>query len=156
MKQAVGLIMMWCSLVVVASGNPAMPPPLLNEATSDSVTKSVSVNNEKTELLPVGGTVIAGITLSLTVLSSVWLMRRSPDKKWLAISIIVIGLSCAAASMLWADIAIPGQPYRGPARRPEPEPAPAPVIVQDQIIIELGDKSLEKNVLILGLPAEKK
>ncbi len=196
MKQALALVIVWCSLVTVTWGNAPPPPGYRERPAPPSVTQSVDVRNSdpgelpagikakliiapgnqaaiqklfpqaipdapkteapKSSALPAGGTIIAGVALSLTVLSSVWLMRRSPDKKWMSLSIIVIGLSCATASLLWADIAIPGQPYRGPARRPEPEPAPAPVVVQDQMIIELGDKSLEKNVLILGLPAEKK
>ncbi len=113
----------------------------------------------KSSALPAGGTVIAGICLSLTVLSSVWLMRRSPTQKWLPLSIILIGLSCATYSVLWANIAPP--PKLPPVTIEKgnelvPKPIHVKPLGEDQMIFEVGPDKLERNVLVLAVSPETK
>ena len=98
---------------------------------------------EPTSGFPHGGTIIAGLAISLAMVSLVYLLRRKPAHKWAVTGTAVVLLGLGITSYLWADIRVPGQPYNGPARRPE-----APVAVPQQgpmvtvEIVEKGDKIL--------------
>jgi hypothetical protein len=89
------------------------------------------VKAEKTgqvEQGPAGGTIVAGIALSLAAVSLVWLRRSKSSQKTL---MLVIGglLLLTGIGALYADLAPPG-------RRPRPRPAPPQIVIQ---IVEDGE-----------------
>lgn len=95
--------------------------------------------SQPTSGFPHGGTIIAGLAISLAMVSMVYLIRRKPAQKWAVTGTTVVLLGLGITSFLWADIKVPGQPYNGPARRPEV----APAIPQPQgpmVTIEIAEK----------------
>lgn len=129
-------------------GNP-MAKIVIPLATLQSLVESAKVNKSITLPLgvaepgaptsgfPHGGTIIAGLAISLAMVSLVYLLRRKPAHKWAVTGTVVVLLGLGVTSYLWADIAIPGQPYKGPARRPVPNPNAAPMVTIE--IAEKGD-----------------
>lgn len=96
--------------------------------------------SEPTSGFPHGGTIIAGLALSLAMVSLVFMSRRKPAPKWAFTGAAVVVLGLGVTSYLWADVVIPGQPYRGPARRPGANPPAAPMVTIE--IAEKGDAIL--------------
>lgn len=92
---------------------------------------------------------IAGIALSLAAVSAIFVRRGSKATK-VAVGVVMVSAALLVGGTLWADIRIPGQPYRGPARRPAEEPVkPEAVNVVTIEIVEEGD------VVTLQLPLAK-
>ncbi len=136
-----------------ANGNTAakivIPVNLLGTLSQAKANKSFTLPigavdpGQPTTGFPHGGTIIAGLAISLAMVSMVYLLRRKPAHKWAVTGSAVVLLGLGITSYLWADIKIPGKPYNGPARRPE-----APVIVPQAgpmvtvEIVEKGDKIL--------------
>lgn len=122
------------SLAESAKANPSVTLP-----------HGVADPNPPTTGFPHGGTIIAGLAISLAMVSMVYLLRRKPSHKWAVTGTAVVLLGLGVTSYLWADIRVPGQPYNGPARRPEPapvvEPQPAGPMVTIEVV-EKGDKIL--------------
>ncbi len=68
-------------------------------------------------------TIAAGVAMAGAIaLAGVWLLRSRQSKTAAALTLVIAGLTSAAS----ADIRVPGQPYRGPAKRPEKEPPRPP------------------------------
>lgn len=99
---------------------------------------------------PHGGTIIAGLALSLAMVSMVYLLRRKPAHRWAVTGTAVVLLGLGVTSYLWADIRIPGQPYNGPARRPN-EPAPIPQPAGPMVTIEISEKG---NAIQITVPPQ--
>lgn len=137
-----------------ANGNPAakivIPLETLKTlAQSAELNKSLTLPlgaadpSQPTSGFPHGGTIIAGLAISLAMMSMVYLLRRKPAQKWAVTGAAVVLLGLGITSYLWADLRVPGQPYKGPARRPEPPvaaPQQGPMVTLE--IVEKGDKIL--------------
>jgi len=122
------------SLVEAAKANKSITLPL-----------GVAEPSQPTSGFPHGGTIIAGLAISLAMVSMIYLLRRKPAHKWAVTGSIIAGsavvlLGLGVTGYLWADIRIPGQPYKGPARRPIPNPNAAPMVTIE--IAEKGDTIL--------------
>jgi hypothetical protein len=95
--------------------------------------------SEPTTGFPHGGTIIAGLAISLAMVSMVYLVRRKPAQKWAVTGMAVALIAIGVTSYLWADVRIPGQPYKGPARRPDNVVRPIPN-QQPMVTIEIAEK----------------
>jgi hypothetical protein len=111
----------------------------------------VSEPSEPTSGFPHGGTIIAGLAISLAMMSMVYLLRRKPAQRWAVTGTAVVLLGLGVTSYLWADIRVPGQPYKGPARRPETAPIVAPQPAGPMVTIEIAEKG--DKILITVPPA---
>jgi hypothetical protein len=87
---------------------------------------------------PIGGTVIAGIALSLAAVSLLWLRRGKSMNQKVLIVLVSGALALGGVGALFADIAPPGggKRSRPPAERPVPVPAKAMILVE---IVEDGE-----------------
>ena len=126
-----------------------IPVHLLGTLSQAKASKSLSLPvgvepGQPTSGFPHGGTIIAGLAISLALVSMVYLVRRKPAQKWVVTGATVMLLGIGITGYLWADLRVPGQPYKGPARRPaEPTaeaPAQGPMVTVE--IVEKGDKIL--------------
>lgn len=103
---------------------------------------------EKQSSKPYGGTLIAGLALSLAAVSIVVLLKRGATTRTLAAVMFAGGLAVVAAGTVLADIRVPGQPYNGPARRPELDL----LVPAERIIIEIVEEG--KVVTLSVTPAK--
>jgi hypothetical protein len=83
--------------------------------------------------------VIAGVALSLAAVSLIFVFRGRRSTRAAVVALLGVTLIAGGVGVLSADIRIPGEPYRGPAKRPDPEPRPEPhpqvqVIVMDDAV----------------------
>ena len=93
---------------------------------------------EQGALRPIGGTVIAGISLSLAAVSLLWLRRGKLAHRKLFLVLVSGALALGGISALFADIAPPGGGKRPPRRLPEDRPAPAKTMILLEIVAD-GD-----------------
>jgi hypothetical protein len=82
---------------------------------------------------PIGGTVIAGIALSLAAMSLLWLRRGKPGQRTLLVLFVTGALVLGSIGVLFADLAPPGG---GPKVRPRPAPAKTTILLE---ITDEGD-----------------
>lgn len=97
---------------------------------------------------PYGGTLVAGLALSLAAVSMVVLLKRGATTRTIAVVLFAGGLAVIAAGTVLADIRVPGQPYNGPARLIREQPVPA-----ERITIEIVE---DGEVVTLQLAPAKK
>lgn len=134
---------------VEANGNIAGKITIPNSVLK-ALTEKAQINNSGTLPLttpapsepisgyPHGGTIIAGLALSLAMLSIVYLARR-PSKKWAITGAVVVLLCSGVTSLLWANLAIPDKSSLEPPRKvvAQPQPGGKMVLVE---ITENGDR----------------
>jgi allophanate hydrolase len=89
--------------------------------------------------------IIAGLALSLAAVSLIFVVRGKRTAQKTAGAVVALVLLLGGVGMLAADIRVPGQPYRGPAKRPDGDRPKLPDHVK-VIVVEEGD------VITLVLP----
>jgi hypothetical protein len=127
-----------------------IPVALLGTLSQAKTHKSLSLPlgpepGQPTSGFPHSGTIIAGLAISLAMVSMVYLVRRKSSQKWAVTGATVVLLGLGVTTYLWADIKVPGRPYTGPARNPNLERVPMPQPVGPMVtveIVEKGDKIL--------------
>jgi hypothetical protein len=124
------------SLVEAAKANKSLTLPL-----------GVVEPSQPNSGFPHGGMIIAGLALSLAMVSMVYLLRRKPAHRWAVTGTAVVLLGLGVTGYLWADIRIPGQPYNGPARRPN-EPGPIPQPQGPMVTIEVSEKGNAIQIIV--------
>jgi hypothetical protein len=85
------------------------------------------------------------LALSLAAVSLIFVVRGKRTAQKTAGAVVALVLLLGGVGMLAADIRVPGQPYRGPAKRPDGDRPKLPDHVK-VIVVEEGD------VITLVLP----
>jgi hypothetical protein len=76
-------------------------------------------------------TVVAGVALTLGIVSAgFWFIRRGPGRS-IAAGVVVLALFALGVSALYADVGVP---------RPRPVKLPADVQLQEDVLVEFTDK----------------
>lgn len=130
----------------------AIPRKLLAKLAGDVAAPAAApaVVPEKQSSVGSPRSIIAGVVLSLAAVSLVFVARGSKVAKATAAVGLIAGLVLAGSSLM-ADIRVPGQPYRGPARRPDiDDPMPVPPEAT-QVVLEVVD---DADSVVLTLPSK--
>lgn len=144
---------------VKANGNP-MAKIVIPLATLNALVETAKANKSLTLPLGVaepgeptsgfthGGTIIAGLAISLAMVSMVYLLRRKPTHKWAVTGTAVVLLGLGVTSYLWADIRVPGRPYNGPARNPELDRPVKPQWAGPMVTIDVVEKGDSIQIIV--------
>jgi hypothetical protein len=83
---------------------------------------------------PIGGTVIAGIALSLAAVSLIWLRKGKTIHQKVLIVVVSGALALGGVGALFADIPVPGGGNRPRPRPPVERPVPAKAMILVEIV----------------------